>query len=48
LNYECYRRDCEQLAKWLETSAQWAGEYYHLRCPIAAEAKIGMTWADVH
>ena len=48
LNYECSRRDCEQLAKWLELAAKWAGEYYHLRCPIAAEAKIGQTWADVH
>ena len=48
LNYECYRRDCEQLAKWLELAAKMAGEYYHLRCPIAAEAKIGQTWADVH
>ena len=48
LNYECYRRDCEQLAKWLELAAKMAGEYYHLRCPIAAEAKIGSTWADVH
>ena len=48
LNYECYRRDCEQLAKWLELAAKMAGEYYNLRCPIAAEAKIGQTWADVH
>ena len=48
LNYECYRRDCEELAKWLELAAKFAGEYYRLRCPIAAEAKIGMTWADVH
>ena len=48
LNYECYRRDCEELAKWLEMSAKLAGEYYRLRCPIAAEAKIGQTWADVH
>ena len=48
LNYECYRRDCEQLAKWLELAAKMAGEYYNLRCPIAAEAKIGSTWADVH
>ena len=36
------------LAKWLELAAKMAGEYYHLRCPIAAEAKIGQTWADVH
>ena len=48
LNYECYPRDCEELAKWLEISAKLAGEYYNLRCPIAAEAKIGLTWADVH
>ena len=48
LNYECYPKDAEELAKWLETAAWMAGEYYHLRCPIAAEAKIGYTWADVH
>jgi len=40
--------ECEELAKWLELAAKFAGEYYHLRCPIAAEAKIGSTWADVH
>ena len=48
LNYECYRRDCEWLAEWLELAAKMSGEYYNLRCPIAAEAKIGQTWADVH
>tara|TARA_B000000609_G_scaffold23505_1_gene14993 strand:+ start:174 stop:818 length:645 start_codon:yes stop_codon:yes gene_type:complete len=48
LNYECYPKDTEELAKWLEISAKLAGEYYNLRCPIAAEAKIGYTWADVH
>ena len=48
LNYECYPKDADELAKWLEMSAKWAGEYYRLRCPIAAEAKIGYTWADVH
>ena len=48
LNYECYPKDTEELAKWLETAAWMAGEYYNLRCPIAAEAKIGFTWADVH
>jgi len=36
------------LAQWLELAAKMAGEYYRLRCPIAAEAKIGSTWADVH
>jgi DNA polymerase I-like protein with 3'-5' exonuclease and polymerase domains len=29
-------------------AAQAAGEYYNLRCPIAADAKSGSTWADVH
>ena len=48
LNYECYPRFAEEFAKWLETAARLAGEHYHLRCPIAAEAKIGYTWADVH
>ena len=48
LNYECYPKYADELAKWLEISAKLAGEYYNLRCPIAAEAKIGQTWADVH
>ena len=48
LNYECYPRFAEEFAKWLETAAKMAGEHYNLRCPIAAEAKIGYTWADVH
>ena len=48
LNYECYPRFAEELARWLELAATMAGEYYNLRCPIAAEAKIGQTWADVH
>ena len=48
LNYECYPKDAKELAQWLELAAKFAGEHYNLRCPIAAEAKIGMTWADVH
>ena len=48
LNYECYPRFAEEFARWLETAARMAGEHYNLRCPIAAEAKIGYTWADVH
>ena len=48
LNYECYPKDAKELAQWLELAATFAGEYYNLRCPIAAEAKIGNTWADVH
>lgn len=29
-------------------SAQAAGEYYNLRCQVAAEAGSGATWADTH
>ena len=32
----------------LELSAVQAGEYYNMRCPVAAESKSGRTWADVH
>lgn len=38
----------EDLKFKLELSAVMAGEYYNLRIPIAAEGKIGNTWADVH
>ena len=48
LNYECYPKDAKELALWLPIAAKLAGEYYNLRCPIAAEAKVGFTWADVH
>ena len=48
LQYECKPEDAEALAKHLELSALKAGQYYNLRVPIEAEAKIGATWADVH
>jgi DNA polymerase I-like protein with 3'-5' exonuclease and polymerase domains len=38
----------EDLKFKLELSAVMAGEYYNLRIPIAAESKVGQTWADVH
>merc|ERR1712100_322749 len=41
LNYECYPKDAKELALWLHIAAKLAGEYYNLRCPIAAEAKVG-------
>ena len=41
LQYEC-DPDCPTLLQsYLETSAAKAGTYYKLRCPIAAEGKIG-------
>jgi len=48
LQYEVHKHHSKDLAFLLELSAVMAGEYYSLRCPIAAEAKIGNTWADVH
>ena len=48
LQYECEVQNADKLMKILERSAELAGEYYNLRCPIAAEAKQGKTWADVH
>ena len=38
----------EQVASICTTSATMAGEYYKLRLPIDADAKIGMNWAEVH
>jgi len=48
LQYECKKEDVEDLMFLLECSALHAGEYYNLRIPIAAEAKSGATWAEVH
>ena len=38
----------EQVASICTTSAAMAGEFYKLRIPIDADAKIGMNWAEVH
>ena len=48
LQYETPQEDATNLMNLLEKAAELAGEYYNLRCPIAAEAKQGKTWADVH
>ena len=48
LQYECEQDYADILMETLENSAILAGHYYNLRCPIAAEAKKGKTWADVH
>ena len=48
LQYETPPDDADNLMNLLEKAAEMAGEYYNLRCPIAAEAKKGKTWADVH
>ena len=48
LQFETLPELAKDLMWSLEQSAIQAGEYYDLRCPIAAEAKQGKTWADVH
>ena len=48
LQYECKPKHAEKMMEILEKSAVLAGEYYNLRCPIAAEAKTGKNWAEVH
>ena len=48
LQYETTPDSAFILMKVLEASAKLAGEYYNLRCPIAAEAKTGNNWAEVH
>ena len=48
LQFECSKEHAEDLSTSLVRSAAAAGEYYNLRLPIAAEAKIGNNWAEVH
>jgi len=48
LQYECPPESALELQQLLEQSAIQAGEYYGLRIPIAAEAKQGANWSEVH
>ena len=48
LQYECKKKEVEDLKFLLELSAVQAGEYYNLRVPIAAESKSGRDWSEVH
>jgi len=48
LQFECEEKDKEDLKFLLELTAKQSGEYYNMRCPVAAESKSGVTWADVH
>ena len=48
LQFECKEKDKEDLKFLLELTAVQAGEYYKMRCPVAAESQSGTTWADVH
>ena len=48
LQYECSPCDTGYMRGCLESTAVQAGEYYNLRCPIAAESQSGYNWAEVH
>ena len=48
LQYECKPCDVGYMKGCLESTAIQAGQYYNMRCPVAAESKSGGTWADVH
>ena len=48
LQFECPPTAVDAVSYILRLAAKEAGEYYNLRIPVAAEAKSGLTWADVH
>ena len=48
IQYECAPKHIDDMRFTLEHSAVRAGEYYNLRVPIAAEAKSGRDWSEVH
>ena len=48
LQFETHPNYADSLSICLERTAGDAGRYYNLRIPIAAEAKQGYSWADVH
>lgn len=48
LQYETPPDKADTWRQYLEHFAVEAGEHYNLRIPIAAEGKVGNTWADVH
>ena len=48
LQFECPPTAVDAVSYVLQLSAKEAGEYYNMRIPVEAEAKVGLTWADVH
>ena len=48
LQYESHPEHVDDLKSILVLSAIESGEYYNLRIPIAADAKSGASWAEVH
>jgi DNA polymerase I-like protein with 3'-5' exonuclease and polymerase domains len=48
IQFECDPSHVEALRTSMVRSAEEAGRYYNLRIPIAAEAKVGNNWSEVH
>ena len=48
LQYECSPCDTGYMKGCLESTAIQAGDFYSLRCPVAAESQSGYNWAEVH
>jgi hypothetical protein len=48
LQFECDPGHVDALRTSLVCSAEEAGRYYNLRIPLAAEAKVGNNWSEVH
>ena len=44
----CTPEDAEVVAKLAEKAAEDAGKAFDFPCPIAAESKLGKTWAETH
>jgi len=45
----CVREEiAERAAALMEAAAPMAGDHFGFKCPVAAESKIGYTWAEVH
>jgi DNA polymerase I-like protein with 3'-5' exonuclease and polymerase domains len=38
----------DRAAELMENAAPMAGEYFNFQCPVAAESKVGMSWAETH
>jgi DNA polymerase I-like protein with 3'-5' exonuclease and polymerase domains len=45
---ECSSLMAEHVGQRLVRGIVEAGKYYNMRCPLAAEAKIGTSWAETH
>lgn len=48
LQFECKPEHSKDLRFILEWSAVESGEFYKLRCPIAADSKCGRKWSETH